>query len=155
MIEALHLLRERIAGAASAHLLEEMTRTFKERAGALEPFTVRERDRLAGRLPGRSGRGRALTPAFHVDEHGPSHIRGRCTFSRHHLGGNWVVHGGVIPLTFEDVLGRPTPAARTAHLRVDYRLLTPIGQEDPGGGRERAGAGTQAPADRAMDHGAP
>jgi hypothetical protein len=41
------------------------------------------------------------------------------------------VHGGVLPLLFDDVLGRLStslggPLSRTAYLRVDFRNITPI-----------------------------
>jgi hypothetical protein len=55
------------------------------------------------------------------------------TFSTHHHGSNGAVHGGSIPLLFDDFLGRVVGAsgvrARTAWLRVDYRQITPVNQE--------------------------
>ncbi len=63
-------------------------------------------------------------------------LRGRVTFGRFHLGGNGVVHGGVQPLLFDDVLGMAVNrqlgdlgVARTAYLHVDYRWVTPIDVE--------------------------
>jgi hypothetical protein len=54
------------------------------------------------------------------------------TFSRYHHGSNGAVHGGSIPLLFDDFLGRIVGAsgvrARTAWLRVDYRRVTPVDQ---------------------------
>lgn len=54
------------------------------------------------------------------------------TFSRYHHGSNGAVHGGSIPLLFDDFLGRIVAAsrvrARTAWLRVDYRRITPVDQ---------------------------
>lgn len=55
------------------------------------------------------------------------------TFSRYHHGSNGAVHGGSIPLLFDDFLGRIVAAsgvrARTAWLRVDYRRVTPVNQQ--------------------------
>jgi hypothetical protein len=55
------------------------------------------------------------------------------TFSRYHHGSNGAVHGGSIPLLFDDFLGRIVSAsgvrARTAWLRVDYRRVTPVNQQ--------------------------
>jgi acyl-coenzyme A thioesterase PaaI-like protein len=55
------------------------------------------------------------------------------TFSRYHHGSNGAVHGGSIPLLFDDFLGRIVASsgvrARTAWLRVDYRRITPVEQQ--------------------------
>jgi hypothetical protein len=55
------------------------------------------------------------------------------TFSRYHHGSNGAVHGGSIPLLFDDFLGRIVAAsgvrARTAWLRIDYRRITPVNQQ--------------------------
>jgi acyl-coenzyme A thioesterase PaaI-like protein len=55
------------------------------------------------------------------------------TFSRYHHGSNGAVHGGSIPLLFDDFLGRIVASsgvrARTAWLRVDYRRITPVNQQ--------------------------
>ena len=52
-------------------------------------------------------------------------------FSRFHVGGNYAVHGGVLPLLFDSMFGMVIhaagrPISRTAFLHVDYRNVTPI-----------------------------
>ena len=52
-------------------------------------------------------------------------------FSRFSVGGNYAVHGGVLPLLFDSVFGMVIhaagrPISRTAFLHVDYRKVTPI-----------------------------
>ena len=52
-------------------------------------------------------------------------------FSRYHVGGNYAVHGGVLPLLFDSVFGMVIhaagrPISRTGFLHVDYRKVTPI-----------------------------
>jgi acyl-coenzyme A thioesterase PaaI-like protein len=52
-------------------------------------------------------------------------------FSRFAVGGNYAVHGGVLPLLFDSVFGMVIhaagrPISRTAFLHVDYRKVTPI-----------------------------
>ncbi len=52
-------------------------------------------------------------------------------FSRFHVGGNYAVHGGVLPLMFDSMFGMVIhatgrPISRTAFLHVDYRNVTPI-----------------------------
>jgi len=47
------------------------------------------------------------------------------------VGGNYAVHGGVLPLLFDSVFGMVIhaagrPISRTAFLHVDYRKVTPI-----------------------------
>jgi hypothetical protein len=71
-----------------------------------------------------------LVPVFTVTETGQGLVRGTVRFRRFHLGGG-AVHGGVLPLLFDDVLGRLStsmggPLSRTAYLRVDFRSITPI-----------------------------
>jgi acyl-coenzyme A thioesterase PaaI-like protein len=55
-------------------------------------------------------------------------------FTPFYHGGGGAVHGGVIPMLFDQVLGRLTnlpgrPRTRTAYLHVNYRQVTPIGPE--------------------------
>ena len=73
-------------------------------------------------------------PQFVVDQVSDDAIEGRVTFSRFHHGGGGAVHGGIIPLVFDEFMGRLTnvagrPRARTAYLHVNYRIITPIGVE--------------------------
>jgi acyl-coenzyme A thioesterase PaaI-like protein len=50
-------------------------------------------------------------------------------FDASHVGGRGAVHGGMVPLLFDELLGRlsnanrPVPA-RTAYLRTDYHRVT-------------------------------
>jgi hypothetical protein len=73
----------------------------------------------------------ALVPVFAVTQTEQGLVRGTVRFRRFHLGGGAAVHGGVLPLLFDDVLGRLStslggPLSRTAYLRVDFRNITPI-----------------------------
>ena len=54
-------------------------------------------------------------------------------FTEAHVGGNRAVHGGMIPLLYDWLLGMTVTAAnirptRTAFLHVDYRKITPINE---------------------------
>jgi acyl-coenzyme A thioesterase PaaI-like protein len=76
----------------------------------------------------------ALIPEFAVDRSSDHSVTGRVTFTPFHHGGGGAVHGGVIPMVFDQVLGRLTNVpgrgrARTAYLHVNYRQVTPIGTE--------------------------
>ncbi|MFI0961308.1 PaaI family thioesterase [Streptomyces sp. NPDC021080] len=134
MIEALRLVQDRTTGAAPPHeVVTEATRALEAIAASMEPFTVPEREQITGRRLDLPGRGQALVPAFHVDEWDDEHATGRFTLSRYYLGGNGAAHGGVIPLLFDEVLGRLAntgrPTARTAYLNVNFRRITRLGVE--------------------------
>jgi acyl-coenzyme A thioesterase PaaI-like protein len=137
----LHLAQRRLqdllTGAAlPAPEAQDVTRRLGELNAVLEAHQVREHERVDGLRPDLPGRGHPLLPAYVIDEEGPGTLRGRVTFGRFHLGGNGVVHGGVQPLLFDDVLGMTVNrqlgdlgVARTAYLHVDYRWVTPIDVE--------------------------
>jgi acyl-coenzyme A thioesterase PaaI-like protein len=102
-------------------------------AEALAAHRVGEREQITGHRLDLPGRGQALTPAFHVDERDEKHATGTFRLGRYYLGGNGAAHGGVIPLMFDEVLGRLANTgrsrARTAYLHVNFRSITPIGPE--------------------------
>ena len=131
MVEALRTLQDRIAVAAPpADLVADVTRAARDLAARLEPHAVPERERVSGRLDA-PGRGQTLVPAFDLRVCGDGRLRGTTRFGQHHLGGNAAVHGGVIPLMFDEVLGRLAGSgdrspSRTAYLHVDYRNVTPL-----------------------------
>jgi acyl-coenzyme A thioesterase PaaI-like protein len=88
---------------------------------------------LVGRLWEVSGRGQALAPIVHIDEVAPTELVGRVSFGRFHAG-QGAVHGGVIPLVFDEVMARLANSqgrsrARTAYLRTDYRAVVPLHTE--------------------------
>jgi len=89
-------------------------------------------ERITGRRDDLPGRGNPLLPAFRVFRFSNVEVRARVTFTEAFLG-RGSVHGGVLPLLFDDVLGHLANVerahSRTAFLHVDYRALTPIGQE--------------------------
>lgn len=131
MVDALRALQDAVTGSRPPdRVVEETTRQLRELARQLAAYPVGERDQIAGHLAETPGRGQALIPAVHLDEVEPGAIRGHVTFGRFYLGGNGAVHGGAIPLAFDDVMGRLAnsgrPPGRTAYLHVNYRNVTPI-----------------------------
>ena len=97
----------------------------------LGPFQAPEGVGPANRVPALPGAGSLLMPPWFVDKFDPDGVELRVTFSRYHVGGNYAVHGGVLPLLFDSVFGMvihaaPRPVSRTAYLHVDYRKVTPI-----------------------------
>ncbi|WP_040838505.1 PaaI family thioesterase [Nocardia brevicatena] len=97
----------------------------------LEPYRAPEAQGPAGRVMDLPGRGSLLMLPWTVVEAGPDGIAMTGEFRRYHLGGNAAVHGGVIPLLFDDLMGlivhfAGRPISRTAFLHVNYRKVTPL-----------------------------
>lgn len=132
MVDQLRLLLDRIAAAVPPpDLVRETTKLVTELNGRLQTHEVLEHDQVAGQLINLPGRAQLLTPAYTVVELDDVRATGRVRFGRHHLGSNGAVHGGAIPLLFDDLLGRMAltagrPKSRTAYLHVEYRSITPI-----------------------------
>jgi hypothetical protein len=131
LIDALRTLQDTVTGSRPpAETLEETTRQLAELARQLAKYPVDERNQIAGHLADIPGRGQALIPPVYLDEVVPGRIRGHVTFGRYYLGANGAVHGGALPLVFDDVMGRLSstgrPPGRTAYLNLSYRSITPI-----------------------------
>jgi acyl-coenzyme A thioesterase PaaI-like protein len=131
MIDALRVLQDQITGSRPPDdLLEEAARQFAELTRQLAKYPVDERGQIAGHLIGIAGRGQAMAPAISIQEHTTDRASGHVTFGRFYLGGNGAVHGGAIPLVFDELMGRLAntgrPPSRTAYLHVNYRSITPI-----------------------------
>lgn len=85
----------------------------------------------AGRTPDLPGMGSLLMPPWTLTRYGADGVEMTGNFTRFHVGGNWAVHGGVLPLLFDHMFGMIShaanrPISRTAFLHVDYRKITPI-----------------------------
>ncbi|MGK2880389.1 MAG: PaaI family thioesterase [Mycobacterium sp.] len=97
----------------------------------LEPFLAGEGVGPAYRVPSLPGAGSLLMPPYKVSKFEPEGVELQVSFSRFHVGGNNVVHGGVLPLLFDSVFGMVIhaagrPISRTGFLHVDYRKVTPV-----------------------------
>ena len=115
----------------------------------LAPFQAGEGVGPAGRVPDLPGGGSLLMPPWIVERFEPDEVQLRVTFSRFHVGGNYAVHGGVLPLLFDSVFGMVIhaagrPISRTAFLHVDYRKVTPIEVELTARGWIREAEGRKA-----------
>ena len=106
-----------------------------ERAAALAdllaPFQADEGEAPAGRTPDLPGMGSLLLPPWTLTRYAPDGVEMTGYFTRFHVGGNHAVHGGVLPLLFDQMFGMIShaagrPISRTAFLHVDYRKITPI-----------------------------
>lgn len=97
----------------------------------LEPFEAGEGVGPANRVVELPGAGSLLMPPYRVTRFEPDGVELAVEFSRYHVGGNYAVHGGVLPLLFDSVFGMVIhaagrPISRTAFLHVEYRKVTPI-----------------------------
>ncbi|OMC37970.1 thioesterase [Mycobacterium sp. GA-1841] len=97
----------------------------------LEPYQAAEGVGPANRVPSLPGAGSLLMPPWTMSKFEPEGVELHVQFSRFHVGGNYAVHGGVLPLLFDSVFGMVIhaagrPISRTAFLHVDYRKVTPI-----------------------------
>lgn len=97
----------------------------------LDPFEAAEGVSPAGRSPKLPGMGSLLLPPWTLTRFEKDGVEMRGYFTRYHVGGNAAVHGGVLPLLFDNVFGMVVhaagrPISRTAFLHVDYRKVTPI-----------------------------
>jgi acyl-coenzyme A thioesterase PaaI-like protein len=115
----------------------------------LGPFQAAEGVGPASRVPSLPGAGSLLMPPWFVDRFEPDGVQLRVTFSRYHVGGNYAVHGGVLPLLFDSVFGMVIhaagrPISRTAYLHTDYRKVTPIDTELIAKGRVTDAEGRKA-----------
>lgn len=110
---------------------EQAADRAEELVKLLDPFEAAEGVGPASRVPSLPGGGSLLMPPFRVVKFDPDGVELSVKFSRFAVGGNYAVHGGVLPLLFDSVFGMvihaaSRPISRTAFLHVDYRKVTPI-----------------------------
>jgi acyl-coenzyme A thioesterase PaaI-like protein len=135
MIAALRQFLDDVAAAApdpaTTRALTEDLKTWAER---LSHDAVAERKQIFARRLDLPGRGQTMSPNFIPVAGDHDRVEGTVTFGRYFLGGGGAVHGGAIPLLFDEVLGRLASSgdrapARTAYLHTDFRSITPVGEQ--------------------------
>jgi acyl-coenzyme A thioesterase PaaI-like protein len=94
----------------------------------------------AGRVLELPGLGHPMLTPWTLTESGPDGVTMQGHFTRSHVGGNNAVHGGMIPLFYDWLLGMVVstagcPSTRTGYLHVDYRNITPIDEPLTASGR--------------------
>jgi acyl-coenzyme A thioesterase PaaI-like protein len=134
MIEALRLVQERITASSPPHdVVTEAADTLEKLAATLAPFEVEEARQIAAHRIDLPGRGQAMTPVIHIDEWDDQHVAARVALGRFYLGAAGAAHGGVLPLIFDETMGRLANTgrsrSRTAYLHVNFRAVTPVGPE--------------------------
>jgi acyl-coenzyme A thioesterase PaaI-like protein len=135
MIEALRALQNQVAAALpTPALVADATEQFERLAAAFGAAQVPEAQRVFGRRKDLPGRGQALVPPARLEVADAQHVIAWVNFGPLYLGSGGAVHGGAIPLLFDEMMGKLSNVggrthARTAYLHVDYRALTPVGEE--------------------------
>jgi acyl-coenzyme A thioesterase PaaI-like protein len=113
---------------------ERAAERAEELVKLLNPFEAAEGVGPANRVPSLPGAGSLLMPPYRVTKFDAEAVELTVQFSRYHVGGNYAVHGGVLPLMFDSMFGMVIhatgrPISRTGFLHVDYRKVTPIDKE--------------------------
>jgi acyl-coenzyme A thioesterase PaaI-like protein len=120
-----------VSAAAGDDVWDVAANRVEDLVDLLDPFEAPEGVSPAGRTPAMPGFGSLLMPPWTLTEFGREGVAMKGRFSRYHLGGNSAVHGGVLPLLFDQLFGMVAraagrPISRTAFLKVDYRKVTPL-----------------------------
>jgi acyl-coenzyme A thioesterase PaaI-like protein len=135
MIAALRDFLDDVAAAApDTATTVVLTRDLESWSERLAPAAAPERKQIFARRLDLPGRGQTMSPNFIPTAGDDERVEGTVTFGRYFLGGGGAVHGGAIPLLFDEVLGRLSSSgarkpARTAYLHTDFRSITPVGEE--------------------------
>ncbi|ART72608.1 thioesterase [Mycobacterium dioxanotrophicus] len=120
-----------VSANPDAHVWDAAADRVEELVKLLAPYEAPEGVGPANRVPSLPGAGSLLMPPWTVAKFDPDGVEVQVDFSRYYVGGNYAVHGGVLPLLFDSVFGMVIhaagrPISRTAFLHVDYRKVTPI-----------------------------
>ncbi|WP_199778573.1 MULTISPECIES: hotdog domain-containing protein [Mycobacterium avium complex (MAC)] len=135
MIAALRDFLDHVAAAApDTSTIVALKQDLRGWADCLAQSAVPEQRQIFARRLDLPGRGQTMSPNFIPTAGDHEKVEGSVTFGRYFLGGGGAVHGGAIPLLFDEVLGRLASSgdrapARTAYLHTDFRSITPVGEE--------------------------
>lgn len=127
---AVREFQNQLAGATPpSELSADLASRMRAMTLELAQFQVPERNAMFGHVDV-PGRAQTLSPVFTSTQWDRDGVCGTVRFGRFYLGGNGAVHGGAIPLIFDEVLGRLANTdrrpSRTAYLHVNYRAITPL-----------------------------
>ncbi|KQW45011.1 hypothetical protein ASC77_19700 [Nocardioides sp. Root1257] len=130
LLEAFCEAREALAASmADESTMRSVTLQLRDVTATLGESGVEPGNGFSGRrydLPGRGHPG--LVPAV-TTSWATNVITADVRFDASHVGGRGAVHGGIVPLLFDELLGRLSNAnrevpCRTAYLRTDYHRVT-------------------------------
>lgn len=138
LVEQVRRIRALTAGGVFHTDLGPVTERLRRAADELEAASATPEERQAETWANRdyirncpvTGRGNPLSPPIEFDLLPDGTMRGEVTLGLEYQGPPACVHGGVVALLFDAVLGRASFHAghtgMTVYLDVDYRSPTPI-----------------------------
>lgn len=132
MIDSARTFLDRLAAARpDAATIAALEADLARWSRTLEGFATDEAHQYFAMQSDTPGRGQTMAPRLVIETTGAEKSAGHVTFGRYFLGRNGAVHGGAIPLVFDEIMGRLAGSgdrlpARTAYIHVDYRAITPI-----------------------------
>lgn len=112
----------------------ELAMTLRQWRARLATTRTGEHGQVFGRRPDLPSRGHTMLPRYVVHDVDGLTIEATVSFGRYYLGGGEAVHGGAIPLVFDELFGTlanfgDRPSSRTAYLTVAFRAVTPLDTE--------------------------
>jgi acyl-coenzyme A thioesterase PaaI-like protein len=128
---ALRQLQNDLAAAAPTTAESyDIAAQLRQISATLAARHVDESQRIAGRVWNAPGKAQFLTPPYRWREISDDYCIGTVEFGQMYIGSG-AVHGGAIPLVYDEIMGslanRKAPArSRTVNLSVRYRTLTPV-----------------------------
>jgi acyl-coenzyme A thioesterase PaaI-like protein len=135
-IEAVRTLQDHARAAdAPDDVITEAAKLIESVSALLAPYEADEWHSPSGRRLDLPNRGNIMSVPVNLVVAADGRIGGTTRFRRYHLGRNGAVHGGVLGLLFDSLLGFTTAKLtksmyqRTAHLGIDYRKIVPIEKE--------------------------
>lgn len=131
LVDRLKALTEAVVTTSAPDaVVVDAARSLSRVTDQLEPHRQRGGLIPAGHRWDLPGRGHPLLIPFRIERLTETFMRGRVRFGVVHMGHPGVVHGGFLPLVFDEALGvfpsQLDPPARTVSMKVDYRTGTPI-----------------------------
>lgn len=134
-VEAVRTLQDHARAAdAPDEVISEAADLVEKVSALLAPYEADEWHSPSGRRLDLPNRGNIMSVPMDLRV-ADDRVTGTVLFRRYHLGRNSAVHGGVLGLLFDSLLGFTTAKLtkslfqRTAHLGIDYRKIVPIGRE--------------------------
>ncbi|MDN5742597.1 MAG: PaaI family thioesterase [Yaniella sp.] len=121
-----------VQASPSEQQLTEVTETLASVRGVLEDTAVAEREQLYGNGQ-LGGPNQLLMPPITYDALADDELRAHTVANKYYMGLNDAMHGGVVSVLFDTVMGRMAVGTegrvcRTAYLTTHYRNITPIGE---------------------------
>lgn len=122
-----------VAADPTQDQLAQLTTTLASLRQMLEGQAVDEQHRIYGRGSMGGSKTQALMPTITMDHVDDDELQAHTVAGNYFAGMNNAMHGGVVSVLFDTVMGRLAMGTqlricRTAYLTTQYRNVTPIGE---------------------------